>query len=87
MTYVQLAFANAVLLLPGAIVARGLAQRGAAPTLAWSLALIFGALAVTFLVGASLSLTLVLFLGDRGRMYREVADWLGSARMPELLGR
>ncbi len=29
----------------------------------------------------------VLFLGDRGRMYREAADWLGSARMPELLGR
>ena len=29
----------------------------------------------------------VLFLGDRGRMYREAADWLGSARIPELLGR
>ena len=25
--------------------------------------------------------------GERGRMYREAADWLASARMPELLGR
>ena len=29
----------------------------------------------------------VLFRGERGRMYREAADWLGSARMPELLRR
>ena len=29
----------------------------------------------------------VLFRGDRGRMYRETADWLASARMPELLER
>jgi N-acetylglucosaminyl-diphospho-decaprenol L-rhamnosyltransferase len=29
----------------------------------------------------------VLFRGDRGRMYRETADWLASARMPELLRR
>ena len=29
----------------------------------------------------------LLFRGERGRMYREAADWLGSARMPELLSR
>ena len=29
----------------------------------------------------------VLFRGDRGRMYRETADWLGTARVPELLSR
>jgi N-acetylglucosaminyl-diphospho-decaprenol L-rhamnosyltransferase len=29
----------------------------------------------------------LLFRGERGRMYREAADWLGSARMPELLRR
>ena len=29
----------------------------------------------------------VLFRGDRGRMYRETADWLATARMPELLSR
>ena len=28
-----------------------------------------------------------LFPGERGRMYRDAADWLASARMPELLGR
>ena len=29
----------------------------------------------------------LLFRGDRGRMYRETADWLASARVPELLER
>ena len=29
----------------------------------------------------------VLFRGERGRMYRETADWLASARIPELLAR
>ena len=28
-----------------------------------------------------------IFPGDRGRMYRDAAEWLGSARMPELLRR
>jgi N-acetylglucosaminyl-diphospho-decaprenol L-rhamnosyltransferase len=27
------------------------------------------------------------FRGDRGRMYRDAADWLRSGRIPELLGR
>jgi hypothetical protein len=62
MTLVQLVFANVVLLLPGALVARALGQRSVSSTLAWSLALIFGALVVTFAVGSSLTLTLVLLL-------------------------
>ena len=62
MTLVQLVFANVVLLLPGALVARALGVRSVSATLAWSLALIFGALAVTFAVGSSLSLTLLLLL-------------------------
>ena len=66
MTIVQLAFANVVLLLPGAIVARALGLRGAAATVTWSLALLFGALALTFAAGASLSLTLVLLLAAGG---------------------
>jgi N-acetylglucosaminyl-diphospho-decaprenol L-rhamnosyltransferase len=28
-----------------------------------------------------------VFRGDRGRMYRDAADWLRSGRIPELLGR
>jgi len=63
MTLLRLALATGILLLPGAVVARALGLRGASVTLAWSLALLFGALAVTFAVGASLSLTLVLLLG------------------------
>jgi hypothetical protein len=62
MTLVRLALATGVLFLPGAIVARALGLRGAAVTLAWSLALVFGALAVTFAVEGSLTLTLVLLL-------------------------
>ena len=62
MTLFQLVFANVVLLLPGALVARALGQRSVSSTLAWSLALIIGALVVTFAVGSSLTLTLVLLL-------------------------
>ena len=63
MTLLRLALATGVLLLPGAVVARALGLRGASVTLAWSLTLLFGALAVTFLAGASLTLTLLLLLG------------------------
>ena len=63
MTLLRLALATAIVLWPGAVVARALGLRGASVTLAWSLALLFGALAVTFAAGASLTLTLVLLLG------------------------
>jgi hypothetical protein len=62
-TLLRLALATGVLLLPGAVVARALGLRGASVTLAWSLALLFGAMAVTFAAGASLTLALVLLLG------------------------
>ncbi len=52
----RLAVATGILFLPGAVVARALGLRGAAVTLAWSLTLLFGALAVTFVAGASLTL-------------------------------
>ena len=39
------------------------------------------------LLRASTSLRGQLFRGDRGRMYRESADWLGTASIPELLDR
>ena len=56
MTLLRLALATGVLLAPGALVARALGLRGAAATLAWSLALLFGALVLTFAAGASLTL-------------------------------
>ncbi|HWL34054.1 MAG TPA: hypothetical protein VNP89_10670, partial [Gaiellaceae bacterium] len=62
MTLVQLVFANVVLLLPGALVGRALGVRSMAGTLAWSLALIFVALAATFAADSSLTSTLVLLL-------------------------
>ena len=58
----QLAFGVGVILAPGAIVARALGLRSAAATLAWALALVFGALTVTFVVSGSLTLTLVLLV-------------------------
>ncbi|MGZ8782722.1 MAG: glycosyltransferase family 2 protein [Gaiellaceae bacterium] len=39
------------------------------------------------LLRAATRLRGLLYRGERGRMYRETADWLASARMPELLER
>ena len=39
------------------------------------------------LLRAATRLRGLLFPGERGRTYREAAEWLASARMPELLGR
>ena len=58
--WVRLAAATACLLLPGALVARALRVRGFSAALAWSLAALFVATAVTFAVHSSLGLTLIL---------------------------
>ena len=63
MTLIRLALATAVVLAPGAAVARALGLRGAAATLAWAFGALFAALGVTILVEGSLTLTLVLLLG------------------------
>jgi len=49
-----------VVLAPGWLLARALGVRGVAATIAWSLTLLFGALAVTFTLEASLTLTIAL---------------------------
>ena len=59
---VQLVFGFTVVLAPGAAVAHALGIRSFAATVAWGLTLVFGALALTFLVSASLTFTLVLLL-------------------------
>ena len=59
----RLVFGFAVVLAPGAVLARALGVRRASATLAWALGIVFASLAVTFLVSASLDLTLVLVLG------------------------
>ncbi len=58
--YIKLAFATGVVLAPGWLVARALGIRSVGASLAWSLALIFGGLAVTFALEASLTLTIAL---------------------------
>jgi hypothetical protein len=63
MTLIRLAFATAVVLAPGAAVARALGLRSAAATLAWAFSALFAAFGVTVLVEGSLTLTLVLLLG------------------------
>ncbi len=84
MTLLRLALATAIVLWPGAVVARALGLRGASVTLAWSLALLFAALSVTFAAGASLSLTLVLLLGAGVAALPFVRR---SAKPPPLPGR
>ena len=60
--YVKLAFATAVVLSPGWLLARALGVRSASATIAWSLVVVFAALAVTFALGSTLTLTLVLLV-------------------------
>ena len=60
--YLKLAFATAVVLSPGWLVARTLGVRSASGSLAWALGVVFGALAVTFALGATLTTTLVLLV-------------------------
>jgi hypothetical protein len=59
---VQLVFGLAVVLAPGALVARALGVRRLAAVVAWAVVVVFAALAVTFLVSASLDLTLALLI-------------------------
>jgi hypothetical protein len=58
--FVRLAAATGLVLAPGAIMARALGVRSTSATLACGLALVFGALGVTFAVHGSLTLALVL---------------------------
>jgi hypothetical protein len=60
--YLKLAFATAVVLAPGWVVARTLGVRSIAGTLAWSLATVFVALLVVFALGSTLTLALLVLL-------------------------
>ena len=53
--YLRLAGATALVLLPGALVARAFGRGGAAGTVAWSLALVFGGLLLVFAFETSLT--------------------------------
>ncbi len=58
--YLKLAAATGAVLAPGWLLARALGVRGVAASLAWSLSLLFAALAATFALGASLTIAIAL---------------------------
>ena len=58
--YLRLAIATALVLAPGWLVARSLGVRSISATLAWSLAAVFGALAITFALGEGEQRSVVL---------------------------
>ncbi|MDX6567853.1 MAG: hypothetical protein QOH15_431 [Gaiellales bacterium] len=60
--WLRLAAATLVLLLPGRLVARAVGRGGPAAAFVWSVGLVAAALALTFAVHGSLTLTLVLVL-------------------------
>ncbi len=60
--YLKLALATAVVLAPGWLLARALGVRSVSASLAWSLVVVFAALLVTFALGSTLILTLVLLV-------------------------
>ena len=60
--YARLAFGTGLVLAPGWLLARALGIGGVAATLAWSLTLLFGALAATFALQASLTLTMAILV-------------------------
>ena len=60
--YLKLAVATAVVLAPGWLLARSLGVRSVSATLAWSLVVVFGALALTFALGSTLTLTFLVLV-------------------------
>lgn len=84
--YVRLAVATALVLAPGWLVARSLGIRSASATLAWSLVLVFAALAATFALGGALTLTL-LFLAIAAAVALAIAAQRGFRRTETVPGR
>jgi hypothetical protein len=60
--YVKLALATAVVLSPGWLLARTLGVRSVSASLAWSLVIVFGALFVTFAIGSTFTVALVVMV-------------------------
>jgi hypothetical protein len=90
--YLRLAFGTAVVLLPGAAVARSLGQRTASAVLAWSLAAWFAAWAIVFAVHADIAVAALILLGIAAaalavRPFREIPPRSGGISIaPVLMG-
>ena len=78
--FLRLAFATFVVLLPGALVARGLGQRSVSAALAWAMGAIFLGL---LLVGVRLRAR--LFPAARRQTYVDAARFLASGSAAALL--
>jgi hypothetical protein len=82
--YLKLAFATGVVLTPGWIVARSLGVRSLSASLAWSLVTVFCALLVTFALGATLTVALVVLavVGLAGLALRWRRPWPAATAAP-----
>ena len=82
--YLKLAFATAMVLAPGWLLARTLGVRGVSASLAWSLVAVFGALAIAFALGSALTLTLVLLIlvTAAAAVLRRFRRWPEAATVP-----
>jgi len=82
--YAELAVATALVLAPGWLVARTLGVRSFSASIGWSLALVFGALAVTFAFGSTLTMTVALLIaaGVVAAVIRFTRGWPAAASVP-----
>ena len=82
--YVKLALATGLLFAPGWLLGRALGARSVSATLAWSLAVLFGALVMTFALGSTLTLTLALLAAATlaAGSLRLIRGWPTSTPVP-----
>ena len=82
--YLELAFATAVVLAPGWLLARTLGVRSVSACVAWSLVAVFGSLAITFVLGTTLTLTLALLVlvGGGAAVLRRFRRWPAAEIVP-----
>ena len=82
--YLKLAFATAVVLAPGWLLARTLGVRSVSASVAWSLVAVFGALAITFALGSTLTLTLALLVlvAVAAAVLRRFRRWPAAETVP-----
>ncbi|MGH3113435.1 MAG: hypothetical protein ACRDOP_08210, partial [Gaiellaceae bacterium] len=82
--YAELAVATALVLAPGWLVARTLGVRSFSASIGWSLALVFGALAVTFAFGSTLTMTVALLIAAAvvSVAIRFTRGWPAAASVP-----
>lgn len=80
----KLALATALVLAPGWLVARALGVRSVSASISWSLVLLFGAMALTFALGSTITLTLALLVlaALAAAMTAMLRDWPKARSVP-----